>query len=170
MTRIALLFACIVAVGCVHRAPEYRGRPRVASAELVSVNPDVKTVADSDQPLFFARGFFWLFHDGSWWRAERATSDVWVKVEDPPVPVKQILNPYAFTNYRDTDTTRTAVRETPSGATLQRSLVRQSKVAEDEAAAAAKGKEPAPAAQPASPTQRSTDPSDPATTTDSPGL
>lgn len=169
MTRMALLLAFIVGAGCAHRAPEYRGRPRVTSAQLVAVNPDVKAVADADQPLFFARGFFWLFHDGTWWRGERATSEVWVQV-DPPVPVKQILNPYAFTNYRRTDTTRTAIRETPSGSTLQRSLVRQSKVAEDEAEAAAKqGKEPEATPASSSPTQRSTDPSDPATT-DAPGL
>lgn len=131
MTRLAVLLACLTAGACAHNPPEYRGRVRVESAQLVAVNPDVKTVADADQPIFFSGGFFWLFRDGGWWRAERATSERWVRIYEPPVPVQQITNPYAFTNYRDHAGTQTAARETTqtpaAPAALQRELARPTK-------------------------------------------
>jgi hypothetical protein len=100
MKRLALIFVATLA-GCLHATPvEYSGPVRVDSAELIAINPDVKVVADSEEPMFFAAGSYWLFHDGGWYRAPRINT-TWVKVKRPPVPVVQIDQPYAFTNYRD---------------------------------------------------------------------
>ena len=92
--------AAILAAGCFKATPpQYSGPVRVASPKLVAVNPDVKTLADSDQPIFYVQNSYWLFHDGGWYQAPslRAT---WVKVQRPPVPVLQIDQPYAYTHYR----------------------------------------------------------------------
>lgn len=84
----------------MHAQPvEYSQPVRVDSAELIPINPDVKVVADSEKPMFFARDSYWLFHDGGWYRAPSIES-TWVKVRNPPVPVIQIDQPYAFTHYR----------------------------------------------------------------------
>lgn len=73
---------------------------RVDSAELIAINPDVKVVADSEKPMFFVAGSYWLFHDAGWYRAP-SVRGTWTKVKRPPVPVLQIDQPYAFVNYRD---------------------------------------------------------------------
>src|SRR5437868_2188854 len=97
--------AVLVAAFMLARPVEYTGTPRVTSHELVPINPDVKVVADADEPLFFARGSYWLFHDGSWYRAPQI-GDRWIETAKPPVPVVQIDQPYSYTRYRrDHDTT-----------------------------------------------------------------
>ncbi|MBA3456008.1 MAG: hypothetical protein H0T42_23115 [Deltaproteobacteria bacterium] len=93
---------------------------RVDSAELIVINPDVKVVADSEKPMFFAVGSYWLFHDAAWYRSATIHGS-WTKVDRPPVPVLQIDQPYAYTHYRDDHPAdRTAAAETdntvvPSG-------------------------------------------------------
>lgn len=79
--------------------PKFTGNVRVADSRLVAVNPDVKTFADVDQPVFFARGHLWLFHDGRWFRAQRA-SGPWTYDAEPPVPVRQIEQPFAYVHYK----------------------------------------------------------------------
>ena len=99
MKTLALL-ATLLAAGCLQgKPPEYSGPVRVASPELVRVNPDVQTLADSDQPIFYVRNAYWLFHDGGWYRAPKLDA-TWTKVEDPPVAVAQIDQPYAYTHFR----------------------------------------------------------------------
>jgi hypothetical protein len=104
--KMAMIFASCLVAACIGPRPiEYSGDVRVVSAELVPVNPDIKTVADSDQPMFYARdssaepGAFWLFHDGGWYRAT-SIHGPWVRIARPPVPVLQIDQPYAYTHWR----------------------------------------------------------------------
>lgn len=97
MTRLALLVAFVAACGAT--GPKVTTTVRVADSRLVPINPDVKTVIDADQPVFFARGSYWLFHDGEWFRADRVGTS-WEHVEEPPVPVAQIDQPYAYVHYR----------------------------------------------------------------------
>ncbi|MDQ3334548.1 MAG: hypothetical protein M4D80_05265 [Myxococcota bacterium] len=97
MTRFALLLTFVAA--CAGVGPKYAGEVRVADSRLVPINPDVKTVIDADQPVFFAQGSYWLFHDGKWFRADRVGT-TWEYVENPPVPVQQIEQPYAYVHYR----------------------------------------------------------------------
>jgi len=100
--KVLVTLAAILAAGCVHgTAPEYAGPVRVASAQLVTVNPDVKTLADSDQPIFVVKNSYWLFHDGGWYRAPSLHA-TWTKVEHPPVAIAQIDQPYAYTHYKQT--------------------------------------------------------------------
>ena len=110
MNRIALLFVGGLIVGCAPQPNTYRGTLHVASAKLVPVNPDVKAVADADKPVFFARGAYWLFHDGGWYSAPTLQGS-FVKVERPPVPVIQIAQPYAYTHYARAENAQTAASE-----------------------------------------------------------
>lgn len=96
VTKILIVFlaACGGSVG-----PKYAGNVRVADSRLVAVNPDVKTLADANEPVFFARGSYWLFHDGQWFRAKQAAGP-WTYEAKPPVPVRQIEQPYAYVHYK----------------------------------------------------------------------
>ena len=94
---LAWILASLLGIGCVPPI-EYSGKVKVASAELVPINPDVKTVADSDKPLFRVGDSFWLFHDGFWYRAS-SINGRWLRAK-PPWPVRQIDQPYAYTHYR----------------------------------------------------------------------
>ena len=96
VTKILIVFlaACGSTAG-----PKFTGNVRVADSRLVAVNPDVKTLADANQPMFFARGSYWLFHDGRWFRAQRA-SGPWTYEAKPPVPVQQIDQPFAYVHYK----------------------------------------------------------------------
>lgn len=98
MKRLALLVTLATACGG-SVGPKFNGNVRVADSRLVAINPDVKTVTDADQPVFFARGSYWLFHDGEWFRAQRPNGP-WAFVAKPPVPVLQIDQPYAYVHYR----------------------------------------------------------------------
>ena len=98
MSRLALLFAFVAACGGTP-GPKYTGNVRVADTRLVAVNPDVKTFADADQPVFFARGQYWLFNDGLWFRSQGANGP-WTYEAKPPVPVKQIDQPYAYVHFK----------------------------------------------------------------------
>jgi hypothetical protein len=96
MQRLALLIA-FAACGSV--GPKYSGTVRVADTRLVAVNPDVKTLADSDKPVFFARGHYYLFEDGHWFVA-RSPSGPWTFDNKPPVPIAQIDQPFAYVHYK----------------------------------------------------------------------
>lgn len=99
MNRLAWIVVASLAA-CHPQTPQYSGTVRVDSAELIEVNPDIKVVADSEKPMFFAVGSYWLFHDAGWYRSS-SIHGTWIRVERPPVPVLQIDQPYAFVNYRD---------------------------------------------------------------------
>ena len=101
MNRLACLFVAASLTACVHQTDvKYSGAVRVDSAELIAINPDVKVVADSEKPMIFAVGSYWLFHDAAWYRAETIHGS-WTRVDNPPIPVKQLDQPYAFVHWRD---------------------------------------------------------------------
>jgi hypothetical protein len=94
------LLACVLmTVACGGAAPKVTQPVRVSDARLLALNPDVKVVADADQPIFFARGSYWLFNDGKWWRAP-SPGHTWEYEAEPPVPVRQIDQPFAFVHYK----------------------------------------------------------------------
>jgi hypothetical protein len=97
MKRLALLVTLAAACGGV--GPKYAGSVRVADSRLVPINPDVKTIVDADQPVFFARGSYWLLSDGNWFRADRIDAK-WTFEPKPPVPVLQIEQPFAYVHYK----------------------------------------------------------------------
>lgn len=96
MQRLALLIA-FAACGSV--GPKYSGAVRVTDSRLVTVNPDVKTLADADKPVFFARGRYFLFEDGHWFRS-RSPFGPWSFDKKPPIPVRQIDQPFAYVRYK----------------------------------------------------------------------
>ena len=100
MTRFTLLLSGLLAMtACGGVGPKYTGNVRVADARLVTINPDVQTFADADQPIFLSRGAYWLFHDGRWFRAKSA-SGPWTHHAEPPVPIAQIDQPFAYVHYK----------------------------------------------------------------------
>lgn len=100
MKRLALLAVLVAACGGV--GPRYTDSVRVADNRLVAVNPDVKTVMDADQPVFYVRGAYWLFADGNWFRSARVDGK-WQHVAKPPVAVAQIDQPFAFVHFKNTN-------------------------------------------------------------------
>src|SRR6188508_2676471 len=98
MKSLALLV--VLAAACGGVGPKYSGNVRMADSRMVPINPDVKTAVDADQPVFFARGSYWLFEDGKWFRSDRPDGRSWDYVAKPPVPVAQIDQPYAYVHYR----------------------------------------------------------------------
>lgn len=93
-----LALSLLVLAACGSARPVYRGPVRVASPALVAIEPDVKVVADADKPVFHAAGHYYLFHDGRWWRS-RVLAGPWTLDPKPPVPVRQIDQPFSFTHY-----------------------------------------------------------------------
>lgn len=70
-----------------------------ATPDLVTVQPGVQVVADYDEPVFFADGFYWRFYDGYWYRSNNYYAG-WYFYERPPVAVLRIDRPYAYAHYR----------------------------------------------------------------------
>lgn len=98
MQRLGLML--VLALGaCAVARPVYKGDVRVADDKLVTIAPEVKTVADADKPVFFAHGQYWLFHDGQWWRA-RTLRGTYELEQRPPVAVRQITSPYEYTHLK----------------------------------------------------------------------
>jgi hypothetical protein len=101
-------FLLCALVACAAAPPEYRGNVAVRSAQLVTIDPDVKVVADSDKPMFFAANAYWMFHDAGWYRGASVRGP-WVREQAPPWQVRKIDQPYAFTHYVQRD--QTAARQ-----------------------------------------------------------
>ncbi len=95
-------------------ASEYRGNVSIKSSELVTVDPDVRVVADADKPLFFAAGSYWLFHDAKWYRGSDANGPFALE-RKPPWQIRKLAQPYAYVHYRkDHPIDQTAVKEMPA--------------------------------------------------------
>jgi hypothetical protein len=117
--RIAALLLATALAGCAvqHR---YTGQVTVRDTSLVAIEPDVKVVADAEEPMFFASNSYWLFHDGAWHKATTVRGP-WLLVRKPPGAVLRISQPFAYARYRldhPTDrvatATTTTVTATPS--------------------------------------------------------
>jgi hypothetical protein len=96
MHRLALLIAL---AACGSAGPKYTGTVRVTDTRLVAVNPDVKTLADADKPVFLARGSYFLFEDGRWYQSGSPFGP-WTYEAKPPVPIRQIDQPFAYVHYK----------------------------------------------------------------------
>src|SRR6266436_9895015 len=67
------VYAWVVAAalgGCAAGEAEYGAEVRVTSPELVAISPDVQVIADSDEPMFYADGYYWLYRDNMWLRSD----------------------------------------------------------------------------------------------------
>jgi hypothetical protein len=93
---IAIAFAC----GCVGEAQYgYSASATVSTPDLVTVSPGVQVIADYDEPIFYADGFYWRFYDNVWYRSSYYTGG-WVFIDTPPVVITQIDRPYVYRHYR----------------------------------------------------------------------
>jgi hypothetical protein len=118
--RSLVIFATAALVACGATGPQYSGTVRIQDKRLVAINPDVKTFVDVDRPVFFARGKWWSFDDGHWFRSDSPTGG-FTHVKKPPVPVRQIDQPFAYVHYKKDQTGEeietVATRPTPAPAT-----------------------------------------------------
>ena len=67
------VYAWVVAAalgGCAAGEAEYGADVRVTSPELVAVSPGVQVIADADEPVFYADGYYWLYRDSVWLRSD----------------------------------------------------------------------------------------------------
>lgn len=97
-TALPVLFSAILAGACVEPAGvAYSGS--VTTPDLVAVGPGVNVIADYDEPIFSADGFYWWFYDGFWYRSGAYTGG-WVYVATPPIVVTRITQPHLYRHYR----------------------------------------------------------------------
>jgi hypothetical protein len=99
--------ACVFAVaaslaGCMATSEvEYAGTVRVTSPELVTIGPGVQVVADADEPLFYSRGYYWLYRDGYWFRSDSYRGG-FARIDFVYVPgeLRVIDRPQLYVQYR----------------------------------------------------------------------
>jgi hypothetical protein len=94
---------------------EYAAEVDVHSAELVQMSRDVRVVADADEPLFYAKRFYWLHRDGRWYRSPYpARGFTRVDIAYVPREITSIDRPYRYAHYRrHFGTTLEAMNTTP---------------------------------------------------------
>jgi hypothetical protein len=94
-----IVLSLALAAGCARTA----GRGSVAVTapppDLVAAGSGVQVIADYDEPIFFADGFYWWFFDGAWYRSASYTSG-WAYIATPPAVIVQIRAPHRFRFYR----------------------------------------------------------------------
>src|SRR5262245_54640653 len=67
--------------------------------DLVYVSPGVQVIADYDEPIFIADGYYWRYYDDTWFRSAYYTGG-WSYVDSPPVVIARIDRPYRYERYR----------------------------------------------------------------------
>jgi hypothetical protein len=94
-----LACAWLVAAGAC--ASELSGDVRVTSPELVAVSPSIQVVADADEPLFYADGFYWLYRDHTWYRSDQDRSG-FARIDPNMIPgdLRSIQQPQVYAHYR----------------------------------------------------------------------
>jgi len=93
--RLLSVVLCAVLAACA-------GRATVAVThvpDLVYVAPGVHVIADYDEPIFYADGFYWWFYEGAWYRSTYYTGG-WTFAASPPIVVVRIGEPYRYRHYR----------------------------------------------------------------------
>jgi hypothetical protein len=121
-SKLVLLLLCgAIASGCTSRG-YYRGSVAVSAStpDLAYVAPGVYVIANYDEPIFYADGYYWYPYDGIWYRSRTYTGG-WT-YSSPPVAVARIGTPYAYRYYRPNNY---VVRSRPVPAyRIQRPVVR----------------------------------------------
>ena len=80
---------------------QYSGEVHVTSPELVAISPDVQVVADSDEPLFYADGYYWLYRDNLWLRSDNYRGGfARVDVNIVPGTIRTLPQPTTYAHYR----------------------------------------------------------------------
>jgi hypothetical protein len=97
--RLPLVLATAFAAGCV---PGVGYSASVSNAgygaDLVYAAPGVQVIADYDEPIFFADGFYWRMDGANWYRSGYYTGG-WVYAA-PPMSIRRIARPHDYVRYR----------------------------------------------------------------------
>src|SRR5438105_15670397 len=89
--------AATALAGCAGGEATYSADVRVTSPELVVVQPGVEVVADADEPLFYADGYYWLYRDGLWLRSDSYRNGfARIDVNIVPAQLRQIPEPRTY--------------------------------------------------------------------------
>ena len=91
----SIVFCAALAGGCVG------GEIDVAETtpDLAYVGPGVSVIANYDEPIFFADGYYWWFYGGYWYRSTYYTGG-WSYVAMPPQTIVSIRAPLFYRHYR----------------------------------------------------------------------
>lgn len=87
-----LLLGGVALGGCATGAGFY-------GPDMVAVSPGVQVIADYDEPIFYADGFYWANRGGAWYRSSYYTGG-WIYYARPPGVIVSIHNPHAYRHYR----------------------------------------------------------------------
>jgi hypothetical protein len=100
-TIISAVFAGLLAGACTGYVATSPGSVSVTAStpDLVAVGPGVQVIADYDEPIFYADGFYWWSVDGSWYRSTYYTGG-WAFVSSPPIVITRIGQPHVYRHYR----------------------------------------------------------------------
>ncbi|MGE5183635.1 MAG: hypothetical protein ACM31C_16300 [Acidobacteriota bacterium] len=67
----------------------------------MTISPGVQVVADADEPLFFADGYYWLYRDGVWLRSDSYRGGfARIDVNVVPGEIRDIRQPQMYAHYR----------------------------------------------------------------------
>jgi len=100
MRNLILALAIATGAGLATTATEARADVTfsVQTPDLVYAAPGVQVVADYDEPVFFSDGFYWRYDNGVWYRSSVYYGG-WEYWDAPPVYIRRIHRPYAYTHY-----------------------------------------------------------------------
>jgi hypothetical protein len=97
------MYAWVVAAalgGCAAGEAEYGADVRVTSPELVAISPGVQVIADADDPVFYADGYYWLYRDNVWLRSDSYRGGfARIDVNMVPSEVRTIDRPSTYAHY-----------------------------------------------------------------------
>jgi hypothetical protein len=98
---VALVAPALLTSGCaarVYSEPPPTG-PAPYGPELVYAAPGVQVIADYDEPIFYADGFYWRWYGNQWYRSPYYTGG-WTYYSSPPVVITRIQRPHTYAHYR----------------------------------------------------------------------
>lgn len=99
-SHLALILVSLLGGGCTgevrYAEPTYG--VVVDTPDLVEVSPGVRVIADYDESIFFADGFYWWWYEGAWYRSTYYTGG-WV-FATPPLVIARIGQPHIYRHYR----------------------------------------------------------------------
>jgi hypothetical protein len=101
MRILTVLFASVLASGCYATASTGYGGTVTATTvapDLVYVSPGVQVIADYDEPIFYADGFYWRETGGVWYRSSYHTHG-W-SYYAPPRTIVSIRDRGVYRRYR----------------------------------------------------------------------
>ncbi|MBA2542592.1 MAG: hypothetical protein H0V17_23315 [Deltaproteobacteria bacterium] len=101
MRILTILFAGVLGTGCYATTSGGYGGTVTATTiapDLVYVSPGVQVIADYDEPVFYADGYYWRETGGTWYRSSNHTHG-W-SYYAPPRAIIGIRDRHVYRNYR----------------------------------------------------------------------